>query len=190
MTTLVLIQILQKMALTHKKRVFSLREIATLSGASRASAGMTLLRAEKKGLVGHAGPLWINLMDPPQLVEVALQLATPAYISFETALYHHGILSQAPKGRLTLATNARPHVLETPLGIIQHIHLKPSLFFGFDTERMALPEKAWLDLIYIRGLKGRKNILMEEFYLEELDVKKIKKWARFFPAWVKEMASQ
>lgn len=188
MTIVVLIQILQKLAKSHEKRVFFLKEMVELSGSSHAAAAMTLLRAAKKGLVGRTGNLWINLMDPPDLLEVAFHLVSPSYVSFESALYHHGILSQAPRGNLTMATSTRSRVAKTPLGTIQYIHLKPSLFFGFDKKRVAFPEKAWLDVLYIRGLKGRKNILTEKFYLEDLDVKKIKKWGRLFPAWVKSMA--
>lgn len=184
MTTLSLIQMLQTFAHDYNKRVFSLREIATIANISRPAAGMTLIRAAKKGIVFRVGNFWINQMDPPDLNEIALNLTQPCYISFESALYHHHILSQSPRGALTVATQARPSLVETPQGNIRFTHLKPSLFFGYDANRIALPEKAWLDLIYIRGLQGNKGILTETFYMKTLNKKKLRLFQKEFPQWV------
>ena len=180
MTQIELIQLLQKLARDHRKRVFLLREIASLAGVSRPAAGMALLRAEKNRLVSRTRNWWINLLDPPQLLEIAFAVASPSYLSFESALYHHGILSQSPRGALTVATAGRPGRLETPLGTIQLIHLKPSLFFGYDAERIAFPEKAWLDLIYLRGRKGQKPLITEKFYLRRLNQKKLASFEKRF----------
>lgn len=181
MTSLKLVQLLQKLARDHRKKVFTLRDMASLGGESRPAAAMTLVRAAKKGLIGRVGNLWINLMDPPELLEVALALPSPSYLSFESALYRQGLLSQSPRGELTLATAGRSRLLRTPLGSIRMIHLKPSLFFGFDGNRIAFPEKAWLDLLYLRGRRGRTGLATEEFYLEGLDRKRLIKFARSFP---------
>ncbi len=186
MTSLKLVQLLQKLAKDHHKRLFTLRDMAALADEPRTAAAMTLVRAAKKGLVGRVGNLWINLMDPPELLEVALALPSPSYLSFESALYHRGVLSQSPRGELTLATTGRSRSLQTPLGSIRMIHLKPSLFFGFDERRGAFPEKAWLDLLYLRGRKGRTGLVTEELYLGGLDRKRLKKFARAFPDWMKK----
>jgi len=184
MTQIDLVGILQRFARDHKKRVFSLREIATLAGVSRAAAGMTLIRAEKRGVVWRVLNLWINRLDPPELLEIALSLPSPSYLSFEGALYRHGLLSQSPRGALTLATTGRPRRIETPGGILQFIHLKNPLFFGFNAERIAFPEKAWLDLLYIRGRRGRKNPITETVYLDRLNKARLASFERRFPAWV------
>lgn len=186
MTLIHLIQLLQRLTREHKKKVFNLREIAALARESRPSAAMTLLRGAKKGLVARVGNLWINLMDPPDLLEVALSLRSPSYLSFESALYRHGVLSQAPRGALTMATTGRSQRFEAPLGMVQFIHLKPSLFFGFDERRIAFPEKAWLDLLYIRGRGGRRGMITEEFYLEKLNKKRLREIAKKFPDWVRD----
>ncbi|MBI2982565.1 MAG: hypothetical protein HYY44_09815 [Deltaproteobacteria bacterium] len=186
MTQIGLIRILQRLA-KNRKRVFTLREVATLAGVSRPAAGMTLLRAEKNGLVSRSANEWINLMDPPKLEEVALAVASPSYISFESALYHHGVISQSPRGYLSVAVQGRPRELITPLGKIRLIHLQPSLFFGFDTHRIASPEKAWLDLLYIRGLRGRKKVISEEVYRNRLNRKRLRLLEKEFPIWVQEL---
>lgn len=189
MTVVTLIRILQELLQKHKKKVFTLKEISALAESSRPAAAMTLLRGAKKGIVGRSGNLWFNLMDPPHLFEIALSVPSPSYLSFESALHHHGLISQAPRGTLTMATTGRSRLLQTSLGIIRFIHLKPSLFFGFDSERIALPEKAWLDLIYIRGLKKRQSIISEEVYFDDFNRKRLKKLEGTFPSWVKNLAN-
>ena len=188
MTVVELIRLMQGMARDHRKRVFSLRELSALKGESRAATAMTLLRAARKGIVARAGTRWINLMDPPDVMEVALTLRSPSYLSFESALHRRGIVSQAPRGALTMAVSGRPGSLETAVGPIRFFHLKPALFFGYDERRVALAEKAWLDLLYIRGLHGRAGIVTEKVYLEALDRKLLARMARRFPAWVGKLA--
>lgn len=182
------LQILQTLAKTHGKRVFLLREIAALSGASRPATGMTLLRAQKKGLVFRVGNLWVNRADPAPLEEIALALRSPSYISFESALYRRGVLSQSPRGALTLATPRRSGSFVTPLGTIRFIHLKNDLIFGYDETRLAYSEKAWLDLVYIRGRSGRRILWTEQFYPETLNRKRLKQFAGHFPLWVRQKA--
>ncbi len=184
MKTVILIRWLRRLHQDHHKRVFFAKEIAALSGESRASAAMTLIRAARQGLVERVGNLWINLMDKPDLLEVALAHRPSSYLSFESALYRHGLLSQSPRGALTLATAARPQVVKTSLGTIRFIHLKPDLFFGFDEGRIALPEKAWLDWLYLRGLRGRGQPITETVYPTRLNRRRLKEFARRFPKWV------
>lgn len=192
MTLFELTKALHQLAREEKKRIFSLRELAAFSNESRPAVGMALRRAKIKGLVAHVRSVWINQLDPPVLEEIAFSLASPSYISFESALYHHGVLSQSPRGELTVATLGRPSVVETPFGVIRFIHLQRQLFFGFDVNRVAWPEKAWLDLLYIRGLRGPRNqeLLTEEVYLNELNAQKIAKLTRRFPPWIRNLRAK
>ena len=179
MTLLHLIWLLQRLSEDHKKKVFTLRELSSLTGERPAVVGMTLIRAEKKKVVGRVKALWINLMNPPDLSEVAFAMASPSYISFESALYQRGILSQSPRGSLTVATSGRPRRVTTPLGEIHFIHLKRDLLFGYDAGRVAYPEKAWLDLNYIRRRRGEG--FPETWYVKTLNRKRLKEFARPFP---------
>lgn len=180
-----LVKLVQNFARRYNKRIFTLREVESLSGDSAASVGMALLRAKKNGLVDRVRNLWINMMDKPNLEEVALELVSPSYISFESALYKHGILSQSPRGVLSLATTAKPAKITTPLGDVQFIHLASKLFFGFDANRLASPEKAFVDLMYIRIRRGMPE-LPEVFYLDLLNKKKLGSIAAKFPNYVKK----
>ena len=185
MTTLALVQMLDKMAREYRKRVWTLAELARFCGESHASVGMSLIRAHKKGIVARVGSLWLNMMDAPTLEEIAFALVSPSYISFESALYRRGILSQSPRGALTVATLGRPKLLETPLGAIRFTHLKRSLFFGYDAARIAYPEKAWLDLLYVRRRKGES--FTETTYPESLNRKRMKGFAAHFPISVRKL---
>ena len=186
MTLLDFIQTLATLAKNHRKRVVTLAELSCLCAQSPAALAMTLLRAQKKGIVGRVGNVWVNLMDRPAPEEVAFALESPSYISFESALYHRGVLSQSPRGALTIATRGRPRVVTTPVGTIRFIHLKGDLFFGYDKARIALAEKAWLDLLYLRRRKGEG--IAEKLYPEALNRKRLKEFARAFPRTIRPPA--
>lgn len=177
---------MDELARKYGKKIFRLREISAWLNISRPAAGMLLLRMEKKNLVSRVATVWINLRNPPTLQELSLSLRSPSYISFESALFAHHILSQSPRGEFTLVSAGRPGRFITPLGVIRFIHLRQDLFFGFDRNRMAYPEKAWLDLLYIRGLKNRNVLVSEEFQLNLLNKKKLTQFAKYFPNWVQE----
>jgi hypothetical protein len=168
-----------------QKRVFNLQEMVRLTGGSPAATGMALIRAQNRGVIERVGGSWINLEDPPSLEQIAFFLVSPSYISFESALYRHGILSQSPRGALTVATLGRPRRITTSLGVIQFFHLKKEIFGQFDSQRLALPEKSWLDFVYLRGLKGEREFT-ETYYFDHLDPKKMKKFSLPFPGWVQK----
>lgn len=184
------IKTINALSQNYKKKVFSVREIASLLSLSRPAAAMLLLRAGKKGLVFRVKNLWVNCLNPPSILEVALALRSPSYMSLESALFHHQCLSQSPKGGLTLVTQGRPVKIKTPLGNILYFHVNEKLFFGFDVHRIAYPEKAWLDLVYLRGLKGRSKILSEEIYVDGMNKKRLSHFVTRFPSWVAKLSKR
>jgi len=104
--------------------------------------------------------------------EIAQFLYSPSYISFETALNYHGILSQFPM-EITSATTKR-RIIKKVLGkVFSYANISTKLFTGYykeDKFLMALPEKALFDQLYMiaRGLKT-------EQYMDEMDYTRIKK---------------
>ncbi|EKD52137.1 MAG: Transcriptional regulator protein-like protein, partial [uncultured bacterium] len=172
------------LSLQHKKKIFTLKELAIWFGHSRASVAMGLIRAKRQSLVFSVNNFWFNQLDPPTLEQLALTIKSPSYISFESALNHHGIVSQAPQGQLTLATCGRSSTVHTPIGQIGFAHVKSELFFGFDDQQMATAEKAFLDLIYLRTKKGMNPLFTETIYFEQLNQQKLKTLARKYPSWV------
>jgi len=104
--------------------------------------------------------------------EIAQFLYSPSYISFETALNYHGILSQFPM-EITSATTKRRIIKEILGKVFSYGNISTKLFTGYykeDKFLMALPEKALFDQLYMiaRGLKT-------EQYMDEMDYTRIKK---------------
>lgn len=184
MTQLELIHVMQMLAKKHNKRVFSLGELSVLTGESRAATGMSLLRAEKHGITARARNLWVNMMDPPSLDVVALSVQSPSYVSFESALYRHGIVSQRPQGELLMATTLKPGRIRTKLGDIHYVHLAKKLFFGFDETGVALPEKAFLDMVYLRMRNGTFKQYSDVLYPELLNQKRLRQFLKKYPKFV------
>lgn len=102
---------------------------------------------------------------------IANTIHRPSYISFETALNAHGVLSQFPY-EITSATTGKP-IQKTIQGkLYTYSRIQPVLFFGYEKTNgflMATPEKALLDQAYFatRGLR--------QFPIDEYDLSRINK---------------
>ena len=115
-------------------------------------------------------------------------LFSPSYISFETALNHHGILSQFPY-ETTSATPKKSKSKKIDEKIYSYAHIKKSLFWGYIKQGnylIAEPEKALLDQLYLNS-KGIKGQSVDEYDYENLDMKKFWKYAKAFPQTTKFM---
>lgn len=111
------------------------------------------LLALRRGVWGLPGRL-----DPMGLAE-RLTAPQPAYVSLQSALYHHGMISQIPS-TIYAVSLARTRRYRTPMGVVSIHHLSPDFFFGYDTVgakgiRMARPEKALLDVFYLAPARSR-----------------------------------
>lgn len=117
-------------------------------------------------------------------------LYEPSYISLETALQVHGLIPDIP-AMVTSVTPVTPNRFETILGAYAFYRLAIRLFFGFNfvtdaksglPYRLADPEKALLDWIYLRKIDRLAEYRSD---LNGLDRDKLTIYAREFPAWVK-----
>ena len=93
----------------------------------------------------------------------------PGYVSLQTALYNHGMISQIPKVTYVVST-ARTRVYKTPVGAFSIHHLNPAFLFGFgpvgrDRIPMAKPEKALLDFLYLSPARSRLFAALPELEL-------------------------
>jgi len=107
---------------------------------------------------------------------------SPSYVSFETALNHHGILSQFPY-ETTSATPKKSKTKNIDGKIYSYAHIKKSLFWGYIKQGgylIAEPEKALLDQLYLNS-KGIKGQSVDEYDYENLDMKKLWKYSKAFP---------
>ena len=82
----------------------------------------------------------------------------PSYISLQTALYFHNMISQIPSIIYTISL-ARTKIYKTPIATVSIHHVTPSFFFGYEEKgvngllKIASPEKALIDIFYLSQTK-------------------------------------
>ena len=87
------------------------------------------------------------------------------------------MISQIP-GVIYAVSTARTRRWETPFGTVSLHHIAPALFFGFETAkggrvRMAGPEKALLDILYLSPARSRLFAKLPELDLERVDLNRV-----------------
>ena len=104
--------------------------------------------------------LWLlarTALNPYGLAE-AVTAPMPSYVSLQTALYLHGMIEQVP-GVIYVASLARTQKITTSVGVYSIHHIAPELFDGFeirpDGTKLATPEKALFDVVYLSGGRSR-----------------------------------
>ena len=128
----------------------------------------------KRGVWGFS-----DRLEPLRLPE-HLTSPLPCYVSLQSALFYHGIISQIPEVVYAVST-ARTHRWVTPLATVSIHHLAPSFFFGFETVgngsiNMATPEKALLDCLYLSPAKSRLFAQLPELDLQQgFDIREAKR---------------
>jgi predicted transcriptional regulator of viral defense system len=140
---------------------FTTREAAARLRVPNGNASVSLARLRAAGLlVRLRRGLWAfpDRVDPLALPEL-LTAPFPAYVSLQSALYLHGMISQVPAVTYA-ATLARTRRFATPLGTVSLHHLKPRFFFGYEDAgraggRLATPEKALVDFLYLTPARSR-----------------------------------
>ena len=150
-------------------------------GKSR-SLGVILGRLERRGLIRRITKNWYAIA-PCNMWEIISMVFPSAYISMEWALNYHEIIDQKIN-IITLVWLGKTKTVRTRHYSFELHKISRDLHFGFDERLIAEPEKALLDLIYIR------KKVPPELNVELLDRKKLKKYALRFPRYVnKKLAS-
>jgi len=171
------------------KKLFSLSDVAQLTGIPKSSLSVQLTRLVKAKVIQRASQVWYeNPFNTPSAEEISMVLRHPAYISMEYALSKHGILSQSVY-TLTLITTKPQYVYNTKEMVYEYHQISKSLFWGYQNNETVLaaePEKALLDLIYIRCIKNKElNIdgiasLINDISTDEFDLEKIRRYSKSF----------
>jgi predicted transcriptional regulator of viral defense system len=135
--------------------VFGTGDVAARLRVPNAHASVMLARLAASGQVVRLRQgVWSlpGRVDPLALPEY-LTAPFPAYVSLQSALYLHGMISQMPA--VTYAVSlARTRRFTTPLGTVSVHHVQPTFYFGFEDAgraggRLATPEKALVDFLYL-----------------------------------------
>jgi len=126
---------------------------------------------------GHASKLLARLADSGHLTRLGrgrwgfkdriepfalpeyLTAPYPSYISLQSALHHHGMISQIPSVIYAVSI-ARTNKHATAMGTVSIHHVAPSYFFGYrfagkGPGKIAVPEKALIDFLYLSPARSR-----------------------------------
>ncbi len=182
-----------------EKRIFSINDIAQLTEREKSVLWVELHRLVKSGTLERVARGWyVNPFYPPSPEEIGMVLRRPSYISMEYALSMKNILSQSSY-TLTLITLKQPYTYGRGQWNFEYHQISRRLFFGYLEERgilIAEPEKALLDMIYIRHLKNKEmdeyelNSMLEDMYLEEFDTEKVERYSEEFGEKMRRMVEK
>ncbi|HLB42643.1 MAG TPA: hypothetical protein VJN02_07320 [Gammaproteobacteria bacterium] len=152
-----LIDIEQKL-LTLKQPILQTRDVSAYLNIPHAQASKILDRLATAGrFVRLMRGKWATTsqIDPLILPEF-LTAPFPSYVSLQTALFYHGMISQIPR-TIYAVSLARAHYYITSFGSISIHHVQPEFFFGFTRKNqinIATPEKALMDVLYLTSAKS------------------------------------
>ena len=141
--------------------VVETRDVAALLQVSASNATTILRRLARQTMIVHLSRgRWlvnekIDRLALPELIAAPY----PAYVSMQSALFHHGLIEQIP-AVIYAVTLGRPRRVRTPVGAISFHRLPPALFKGFELAprseaKVATPEKALFDLLYLAPGRSR-----------------------------------
>ncbi len=164
-----------------RRPIIQTREAAARLGVSRSRASQLLSSFEQVGLARRLKRgLWALQPDTdPFTVPPHLTAPLPAYVSFWSALFRHGMIEQVPR-LIFVASLARTQRIATPLGAYSIHHLAPELFAGFDGSEelgyVTQPEKALFDTVFLRAAVGGSAALPELELPAGFREKKLEEW--------------
>lgn len=144
-------------------------EAAAVLGISGSNASHFLASLQEAGSVLRVAPgRWSVVARPsPYLVASWLTDPYPSYVSLYTALSRRGLITQIPR-TIYVVSLADTKTVRTPVGTYSVHRLPPELFGGYeerDGERMATPEKAVFDTLYLARARGRRFSHLTEIEL-------------------------
>lgn len=137
------------------------RDAAALLHASASGATTILRRLAQKKMITHLsrGRWLVNESIDPLALPELISAPYPAYVSLQSALFHHGLIEQIP-AVIYAVTPARPRRVRTPVATISFHRMPPELIKGFELlprsdAKVATPEKALFDLLYLAPGRSR-----------------------------------
>ncbi|OGT44640.1 MAG: hypothetical protein A3F42_07955 [Gammaproteobacteria bacterium RIFCSPHIGHO2_12_FULL_37_34] len=152
-----LIDIEQKL-LTLKQPILQTRDVSAYLNIPCAQASKILDRLAAAGrFVRLMRGKWVTTPQiDPLILPASLTAPFPSYISLQTALFYHAMISQIPH-TIYAVSLARTHYYITSFGSISIHHVNPNFFFGFARNNqinIATPEKALIDVLYLTSAKS------------------------------------
>jgi predicted transcriptional regulator of viral defense system len=175
------------------KEYYTPADMAKITGLTGGALKVRISRLKKAGVIDSSGRGMYTLpglkTDPEKAANDAVY---PSYISFRSALSKYGVISEVPYV-LEMATT-KPTRRKRIGGVdVLYRKLKKNLFFGYALAKgvfIAEPEKAFLDLLYLKITGKEKDFDPLKMDLTKLDIGKVIKYSAKFPEKVKAAAKK
>jgi predicted transcriptional regulator of viral defense system len=176
------------------KPVITTEDAALRLGLTKSAATRSLGRLASAGLAVHLRHgLWS--LDPriePLLLPEYLTAPFPAYVSLQSALHLRGMIRQVPHV-IYVASLAPTRTIKTRTGDYSIHRLAPSFFGGFETMaggvRLATPEKALLDTLYLAPARSRTFAALPEIDIHrDFDRNEAHRWVKRIPPGPRRLA--
>ena len=170
------------------KPVVTTDDAAQALRAERSATTHTLKRLAGAGLlrrIRHG--LWATDLNlDPLLLPEYLTAPLPSYVSFQSALFLHGMISQIPNV-IYVASLAQTRKVRSGLGTFSIHQLAPTFFGGYEIATsgvcLATPEKALLDSVYLVPARSRLFAHLPEVdFPRRFDRQRARYWVRRIPA--------
>src|SRR5208283_4430749 len=146
-------------------------DMAKITGLSGTALKVRISRLKKSGVIESAGRGMYSVpglkTDPEKAANEAVY---PSYISFRSALSKYGVISEMPYA-LEMATTKSTRMKKIGGTDVYYRKLKAGLFFGYTLAGgvfIAEPEKAFLDLLYLRVTGKEKDFSPEKMDLTKM----------------------
>lgn len=150
---------------------------------------------QKKGYIKKLSKLFYffpdKKIDENEICFIANKLVEPSYLSLEFALRYYNLIPEMVF-LITSITTRKTRLIKTPIGNFMYRSIKEKLFFGYKiiesgekAYKIADPEKALLDFLYLRSdIKNKDDIselrINKEVYLKIINKEKINKYTEIF----------
>ncbi len=140
----------------NSKTVFSVAELANVSGTSAHNLNIELARLKKKGVIVRYAVGRYGLPGIVSIEELVSSLDPDAYVTAAYALYMHGLITQVPIEIIcfTQRRHNRSRIRLTSMGKITFVCVKPAIYSLPQKRALALPEQALCDFVYIMRRRG------------------------------------
>ena len=139
---------------------FRSADVALQFAVRPGNASQILARLARHGhVVRIKRGLWALAGTDPLVLAPHLTAPLPAYVSLQSALYFHGMVSQIPDVVFCVSP-ARTRRYRFPSGTVSVHHVPPRFFCGYETSpdgsvAIASPEKALADFLYLGTARSR-----------------------------------
>lgn len=173
-----------KIAQLMGKKVFSVRELAEVSGYRGDAKHLSVWakRLKDRGFITHIKRN-VYCLAGQELTkfEFANILYVPSYISLDSALNYYGILTQVPLSTTSI-TLKRAKTLSHQNMAYDYSHITAGYFWGFEARNNVLiadPEKSLIDKVYLESFNKDATLdFADELIFDNISKAKLVNYAK------------